>query len=127
MPNPKLIRARRQVQKLAEGIGQVTQADRLFFERFPHRQHRLRIANRVEIEQHTNIIGAEMVLPSKQFFVVVRNVAPGVRLRLIIIGPHDADIDLSEQQARLIYEIHNNEKYREIEAQLREMISELRK
>ena len=32
-----------------------------------------------------------------------------------------------EMQARLIYEVHNNEKYREIEAQLRELFSEARK
>ena len=37
----RLTRAqRRLMQKLADHVDRVTQADRLFFERFPHRQHR---------------------------------------------------------------------------------------
>ena len=35
---------RRQLQKLADRVDRVTQADRRFFERFPQRKHRVRKA-----------------------------------------------------------------------------------
>ena len=35
---------RRQLQKLADKIDRITQADRRFFERFPYRKFRVRIA-----------------------------------------------------------------------------------
>jgi len=47
MSNIQLARAqRRQMQKLGEKVDRITQADRKFFERFPHRQHRVRIAGK---------------------------------------------------------------------------------
>jgi len=39
---------RRQMQKLADRVDRVTQADRLFFERRPERQHRVRLASHAE-------------------------------------------------------------------------------
>ena len=96
---------RRQVEKLAARIDKVTLAHARFFERFPHRQHRIRIASQAEIEQDRAFTGSEMALPwRKRLFVAVKNRAPGVGLRLFVVGPRDADTDLSEEQARLVYE-----------------------
>lgn len=111
---------RRQLQKLADRVDRVTQSDRRFFERFPNRQHRVRLASQAEIEQNTVLIGAEMVLPPwQQHFVAVKNVAPGMRMRLTVVGPTDAETDLDEETARIIYEIVNNDQARKVEAQMR--------
>ena len=40
----------RQMQKLADRVEKVTQADRRFFERFPQRQHRVRLASQAEMK-----------------------------------------------------------------------------
>lgn len=112
---------RRQMQKLADRVDRVTQSDRRFFERFPHRQHRVRLMSQAEFEQNTILLGAEdMALPSgRQHFVAVKNVATGFRLRLTVVGHRDADTDLCEEDAREIYEVVNNDKAREIEASMR--------
>ena len=48
---------RRQLQKLADKIDRITQADRRFFERFPYRKFRVRIAGQAEIEQQKILDG----------------------------------------------------------------------
>lgn len=123
MPKLKLTRTqRRRMGKLADRVGRVTQGDRLFFERFPHRRHRVRIAGQAEIEQDLALTGSKRVMPpGKRLFMAVKYIAPGVRLRLLVVGPRDADTDLNEERARLVYEVVNNDKCREIEAQLREI------
>ena len=70
---------RRQLQKLADHVDRVTLADRLFFERFPHRQHRMRVAAAAEIEQQAILNGAPLSRPGSCIYVVVKNVAPGMR------------------------------------------------
>src|SRR4051794_9503329 len=118
----------RALQTLAERVGRVTQADRLFFERFRHRQYRVRIASQAEIEQDLMLTGSERVLlPGERVFVAIKNVASGVRLRLLFVGPIDADTDLSEAHARLIFEEGtDSDKCREIEAQLRQLAEGLK-
>jgi hypothetical protein len=106
------------MKKFAAAVDRVTQADRRYFERFPHRQHRLRLASQAEIEQ-TKVIGQDMWLPSdRQHYVVIRNVAPGMRLRHSIVGPRDAETDVSEAEARALYEIVETEESRLIEAEM---------
>ena len=96
----KLSRAqRRQMQKLADKVDRVTQADRLFFERFPHRQHRIRIASAAEIEQQTIIDGEPpWVPPGYHLFAIIRNISPGCRLRLFAPGPPSVDTDAPEDR-----------------------------
>ena len=48
---------RRQLQKLAARVDRVTEADRLFFERFPHRKYRVRLTSSAEIEQQELLDG----------------------------------------------------------------------
>src|SRR5262245_25476799 len=42
----------RRMEKLAERVDRVTQADRRFFERFPYRQHRVRLSSQAENQQN---------------------------------------------------------------------------
>ena len=52
---------RRKMQKLADRVDRVTQADRLFFERRPDRQHRVRLAS--EVQQNEQLEGARLAIP----------------------------------------------------------------
>ena len=108
-----------QFEKLAARIDNLTQAYARFFERFPHRKHRVRLAARAEIEQ-TELMGKDMSLPpGKQHYIAVRNLTPGMRLRLAVIGPRDADPELyGEEGARAIFTINETEEVRKIEATL---------
>jgi len=75
---------RRQIQKLADRVDRVAQDDRRYFERFPHRQHRMRIAGAAQIEQHSILNGAPCTLPGSCIDAVVKNVAPGMLMRLLV-------------------------------------------
>ena len=111
---------RRQMQKLADRVDRVTQADRLFFERFPHRMHRVRLASQAEIEQREILESAVLWNPPGcRIFAVVRNIAPGVRLRLMVRGLEGAETDLSEQMATAIFEGSATSLTWAIEAQMR--------
>jgi hypothetical protein len=110
---------RRQMQKIADRVDRVTQADRLFFERRPDRKHRVRLASRAELEQYELLEGRPASpTPGCRGFTVVRNIAPGARLRLYAYGLEGAETDLSESMAAAIYEATATPKSREIEAQM---------
>jgi hypothetical protein len=113
----------RQMKKLAERVDRVSQADRRFFERFPHRKHRVRLASQAEIGQNEILQGETVWLPpGYRWFTVVRNVAPGARLRLFVRYLEDAETDLDEATAREIFELASTEQTRKIEAGLRTAI-----
>ena len=95
---------RRQMKQLAARVDKITDADRKFFERFPHRQHRVRLAGRAEIEQNALMTGEDSSAPGRSYYVIVKNVASGARLRAMVIGDEGWDIDVSEQQARERFE-----------------------
>jgi hypothetical protein len=64
---------RREMKKLAERVDRVAQADARFFERFPHRRHRVRLASEAETGQYKIIDGRPVFLPPGcRFFVAVR-------------------------------------------------------
>jgi hypothetical protein len=111
---------RRQMQKLADSVDRVTQADRRFFERFPSRQHRVRLASQAEIKQQEILNGATLAVPTGcRIFIVIRDIAPGVRLRLFTFGLEGAETDLPETTARAIFEAAATPRTWEIEAQMR--------
>ena len=113
----------RQMKKLAERVDRVSQADRRFFERFPHRKHRVRLASQAEIGQNEILQGGTVWLPpGYRWFTVVRNVAPGARLRLFVRYLEDAETDLDEATAREIFELASTDQTRKIEAGLRTAI-----
>lgn len=111
---------RLQMQKLAERVERVKEADRLFFERFPHRQHRVRLASRAEIEQEELLRGAALWAPPPcRIYAAVRNVAPGVRFKLMIRGVEGAETDLTEEMAALIFKDSATPHVWAVEAQMR--------
>ena len=89
---------RRRLQKLADAVGKVTAADAAFFERHPARRHRLRLAAAAEIEEAELLSGrAARQRPGFRFFMIVRCIRPGVRLRA------DVETDLSEYEAEELW------------------------
>ena len=60
---------RRRMKKLAKFADRATEADRLYLERFPRRQHRIRLSHRTEFEQ-VEIIDSEPMttLPGWRWF-----------------------------------------------------------
>ncbi|MBR1167451.1 hypothetical protein [Bradyrhizobium liaoningense] len=111
---------RRQLQKLADRVDRVSESDRRFFERFPHRQHRVRRASQAEIEAIAILSGEKKtVAADRQVYLAVKSIAPGAQLRLVIIGPRNLDTDFPEFFAQELYELLNNDQAREIEAQMR--------
>jgi hypothetical protein len=114
---------RREMQKLADKTDVVTQADRRFFERFPHRKHRVRLASQSEIGQNEILEGHPVWLPEGlRVFTAVRNIAPGVRMRLFLRAPEGSETDLDEPTAFVIYEASSTPRSREIEAGLRKAL-----
>jgi hypothetical protein len=111
---------RREMRKLAEQVDRVAQTDARFFERFPNRKHRVRLASQAELGQYKIIDGGPVFLPPGcRFFVAVRNVAPGARLRLFVRGLEFSETDLSEEMALAVFESAATEQTRKIEAGLR--------
>lgn len=81
--------ARRRMKRLVGDAETTIQADAKFFRRFPERHHRVRLADRAEIEQFSIIAGRPYPhLDSDQLaFAIVRQIAPGVRLKAVVAGP----------------------------------------
>ena len=103
----------------------ITAADRKFFERFPARRHRLRLAARPEIEAAGIISGAPKPFrphPDVAHYVAVKWIATGVRFRVFVLGPAGAEADVNEEIARAIYEetAASNPRVREIEHSLQQ-------
>jgi hypothetical protein len=113
----------RKMKKLAERVDRVSQADERFFERFSGRQHRVRLSSAAEIEQTEILQGEPAWLPAGyRWFTVVRNVAPGARLRLFVLYQEDAETDLDEATAREIFLSAATPHMWKIEAQLRKAV-----
>jgi hypothetical protein len=96
---------RRQLQQLTHRVERMTQADGLFFERRPERQHRVRLASEAEIEEQRIIDGELSPIPCGfRAFVAVCSIGPGIRMRALVLGREGAETDLSEGQARAIFQ-----------------------
>jgi hypothetical protein len=95
---------RRQMRKIANRVEQMTQADRLFFERFPTRQHRVRLASQAEIEERRILENLPPVPNGLRFFIAVRQVAPCIRMRALLVAPEDNETNMPEAQCREIFQ-----------------------
>jgi hypothetical protein len=95
---------RRQLQKIADRVEQMTRADRLFFERFLARQHRVRLASQAEIEERRILENLPLTPDGLRFFIVVRQIAPCIRMRALVVAPGDAETDMPESQCRAIFQ-----------------------
>ena len=56
---------RRKILKLADWVDRVLQADRLYFERRPERQHFVKLSSRPEIEKQEIIDGKPLTVPAQ--------------------------------------------------------------
>jgi hypothetical protein len=93
---------RQKMEKLVDRIDRVTQSDRLFFERRPDRQHRIRLASQAEIKEAEIL---EMTAPAGvRLYIAVRNVKPGFRLRVYLTAREGMDTDVDEATARMVFE-----------------------
>jgi hypothetical protein len=113
---------RRRMKTRAKFADRATEADRLYFERLPRRQHRTRLSRRTEIEQAEIIDGEPMTtMPGCRWFMAVRNIVPGYRLWLFVPNLEGAETDLDEATAREVFE-WVAEPYRDVEARLRKAV-----
>ena len=105
MSSVQLTRAqRRELKKLSASVDRVTEADRLFFERLPHRQHRVRLTSLAEIARQELIDGQPMTIPPGfRWFTAVHNIAPGFRLYLFVPNLEGA-VGLDEATAPVIFQ-----------------------
>jgi hypothetical protein len=110
----------RQLDKLASYLERVKDTDRVFFEQHPDRKHRVRLASEVEIAELEITFGEVMTLPlGYRYFVIIRNVAPGGRLELVVANAEEAKTDVPEDVARVIFELNATPEVREIEDAVR--------
>jgi hypothetical protein len=111
----------RQMKKLARYVERVTDTDRVFFE---HRKHRVRLASEVEIAQLEIVSGDVMTLPpGMRHFAVVRNVAPGTRLRVFVTNARHATTDVPEDLTAAIFDAVAPPNLHDVEASLRTAMS----
>jgi hypothetical protein len=104
-PTPNLTPGqRRQMRKIADRVEQMTQADRRFFERFPTRQHRVRLASQAEIDERRILDNLPPIPDGLRFFIVVRQVASCIRMRALVVAPEDAETDMPESRCRAIFQ-----------------------
>jgi hypothetical protein len=79
--------------------------DRRFFERHPNRTHRVRLASRVEVETQALLKGVDLTpAPGSSYYVAVRQEVPGLRLRLLFATDAGNETDVSEEEARFVFE-----------------------
>lgn len=97
---------RRRVVRLQGDVDRVLEGDARFFARFPARQHRIRMAARVEITLNAAVHGRHAIPdePGAQWFVAVKQVQPGTFARAFVQADPGASTDLSEEHARRVYE-----------------------
>ena len=80
-----------------------TDADRRFFARHADRSHRVRTAAAAEVDDKAGL-GALVDCPAGlKWFVVVRQLAPGFRMRLFFRDAAGRETDLSEAAAASIW------------------------
>ena len=82
------------------------EADRRFFERRPDRIYRVRRMSRAEIGQWETANEDRLVITDEYAaFTVVKNFAPGVRMRIFVPGPPDEDgNEISDDLGRFLWE-----------------------
>jgi hypothetical protein len=110
---------RRRLRKLSVKVTRITDADRRFFERFPHRQHRVRVASPFEIEQLELINGVKTIWRTKLndgdcAYIAVKNIWQGGRMRIPFACAEGLDCDMPEELARAFYESRENNGERSI-------------
>jgi len=111
---------RRQMERLAPHVEQITDTDRAFFEQHPDRRHRVRLTGEAEIAQ-LEIQSGGLLHPPKgcRWFTVVRKM-PGARLRIFVLNAEGAQtgLEVPEDLADAIFDTAAPQDARDIEARL---------
>lgn len=93
------------IERLSARIDRIIESDRRFFRRKPWRRHRVRLASGPEIEVQSLLTGCPRVLPPKNaYYIAVRQIQPGMRVRVLFASTAGNDTDIPEAEARWIYE-----------------------
>lgn len=97
---------RRAMQRHAEDADRAVEGDRRFFARWPARTYRIRLLSQAERRQVEIFRGKPIQpLPDQAVFTVIKQLAPGVRMRATVIGPQDSiGEELTDAEAGSIYE-----------------------
>lgn len=82
----------------------VMSSDRTFFEQHPRRSFRVRRAWDVEIEDFARHVVIERNLPDGLcWWVIVHQIAPGLRMRFPLAAPHHFPTEVPEVDARRVW------------------------
>jgi hypothetical protein len=101
------------------GSDPASDQDKNFFERHPERQYRLRLASPAEIEINA-MHGRDPTLPpGMRHFAAVKQVAPGLRIKVYLRGLEDAVLEQSEWHAELAFEATAGARARQLEERMR--------
>jgi hypothetical protein len=102
--NIRTRKQRRQAQ-LADRLEKVTWADCTFFSTYD-RQHRVRLATDIEIEQLEIIEGGTFhAPPARKLFAVVKSISPHPCMRAYAMAPENIQTDgFSEADCQMIFE-----------------------
>lgn len=98
---------RRKFDRACEQAERMVEADAKFFDRFPHRSHRVRPASRSEMEANRLASGHKSLpaSPGKRWFAVVKQIGPGVRARVFIENDADVEWEMDELHAEIVYDL----------------------
>jgi hypothetical protein len=106
--------------QLEELVERAVESDRLYFERHPHRKHRIRRSHVAEILQVDFFTGEpHPTPPGWRWFSVIRNICPNARGRLFLLNREDSEIDLTEEVCRQVYEWLQTPGHSEVEEKVR--------
>ena len=101
----KRTRNQRRQAQLADRLEKVTWADCAFFSTYD-RQHRVRLATNIEIEQFEIIEGGTLhAPPARKLFAVVKSISPRPCMRAYAMAPGNIQTDgFSEADCQMISE-----------------------
>lgn len=95
---------RRAIKKLSNEVDRTIEGDRRFFERHASRSYRIRLASSAEMVSLAQLEPVRELDLGDRWFVAVRQVAPGMRLRAYFTGPAENETDAPEEWCRWFYE-----------------------
>jgi hypothetical protein len=110
---------RHELSKYGEELDRISAADRVFFERFPHRNYRIRHAGEAEIK-HLQALEGKPNIPSDWCaYTVVHNVKPGTRTKLFVYTVKGMDLDVSDEVAGMDFKHASSPHSEKVEAAIR--------
>jgi hypothetical protein len=109
--------------ELGRKVDKELDADRAFFRRWPERQHRIRRIfpnERAQLEFHGGRTLSYDPL-THAIFVGVKKIFSHARVRAVFIAPRDIETDLSEREAKAIFERASSAQVRQIVSGIKAM------